>query len=145
MTPLVLGLALAVAAPAPKTADEPPPAKLEGEWVVESMDGPKTDAEGTGAITARFADGKVAIKEPKREKAEVAAYTVDLTKKPATIDIRPDQGPKDQVILGIIEVKGDTLKLCFAHGGMGDRPTEFKGDPAKGVMFITLKRVKADK
>src|SRR5438105_3901701 len=109
MTPLVLGLALAVAAPAPKKADEPAPAKPDGEWVVDSFEGPKTDADGM--VTFRFVDGKVFVKEPKREKAEEAAYTVDLTKKPATIDIRPDQGPKDQVILGIIEVKGDTMKL----------------------------------
>jgi uncharacterized protein (TIGR03067 family) len=145
MTPLLLSLALAVAAPAPKKADEPAPTKPEGEWVVDSLEGPKTDAPGPGAITFRFTGDKVFVKEPKRDKEEVAGFTVDLTKKPAAIDIRPDQGPKDQTILGIFEVKGDTMKLCFAHGGMGDRPTEFKGDPEKGIMFITLKRAKADK
>ena len=142
MTPLFLGLALAVAAPAPKKVDEPPPAKLDGEWVVESFEGPKDGPPGT--VTFRFADGKVNIQESKREKPEEAGYTIDMTKKPATIDIRPENGPKEKVVEGIIELKGDTLKLCFRHDG-GERPTEFKGDAAKGVMLITLKRVKSDK
>ena len=70
MTSLVLGLALAVAAPASKQSDEPPPAKLEGDWVVESFEGPK-DGAPPGTITFHFADGKISITEPQRKgKAE---------------------------------------------------------------------------
>lgn len=143
MNPLLLGLALTLAAPAPKKSDEPPPAKLEGEWVVESIEGPKDDTP-PGTITMRIADGMISIKEGKREKPEDAGYTIDATKKPATIDIRPDGGPKVQVVQGIYEVKGDTLKICFGRDGV-DRPTEFKGDASKGIMLITLKRVKTEK
>jgi uncharacterized protein (TIGR03067 family) len=142
MTPLVLGLALTLGAPAPKKGDEPAPGKLEGEWVVESMEGPKDAPPGT--VTMRFADGKISIQEAKRERPEEAAYTADPTKKPAAIDIRPDRGAKVQVVQGIYEIKGDTLKLCFGRDGV-DRPTEFKGDAEKGIMFITLKRVKSEK
>ena len=142
MTPLFLGLALAVAAPAPKKADEPAPGKLEGDWVVESTE-PAKEAP-PGSITMRFADGKVSISEGGRERKETAGYTVDLTKKPATIDIRPEGGPKEQLIQGIFELKGDTLKLCFGRDG-ADRPTELKADVEKRVMLITLKRVQADK
>jgi uncharacterized protein (TIGR03067 family) len=144
MTPLVLGLALAIGAPAPKKADEPAPGKLEGEWVVESFEGPKDDTP-PGSITMRIGDGKISIHEGKRDRAEDAGYTADPSKKPATIDIRPEKGaPKEKVILGIYEVKGDTLKLCFGRD-TGERPTEFQGDAAKGVMMITLKRVKPEK
>ena len=143
MTPLVLGLAVVLAAPGPKKADEPAPGKLEGDWVVETIEGPKDDTP-PGTITMRIADGKISIKEGKREKSDDAGYTVDATRKPATIDIRPELGPKDKVVLGIFEVKGDTLKLCFGRE-TGERPTEFKGDAAKGVMFITLKRAKPEK
>lgn len=142
MTPLVLSLSLVLAAPAPKKADEPAPGKLEGEWVVESVEGPKEDT-APGSLTMRFADGKVSILEAKRNRPEDANYTADPTKKPAQIDIRPEKGPADKVVLGIYEVKGDTLKLCFARDG--DRPKEFKGDAANGVMFLTLKRVKSEK
>ena len=96
-----------------------------------------------GQVTFRFTEGKIQIIEAKREKPEDAAITVDLKKKPATIDIKPEKGPKEMLVKGIIEVNGDTMKLCFARAG--ERPTEFKGDAANGVMMITLKRAKPEK
>jgi uncharacterized protein (TIGR03067 family) len=138
---LLLGIVLVVAAPGLKETPKQPP-KLEGEWLVESMEGPK----GTppGPVTFRFTENKISVLEGKRDRAEDVGYTVDLTKKPATIDMRPEKGQKELVILGIIEVNGDTMKFCFARDGAG-RPSEFKGDDEKGVMMITLKRVKAEK
>ena len=149
MTPLVLGLALAVAAPASKKSDEPAPGKLDGGWVVESIEGPKQDTP-PGTITMHFADGKISITDPSRNgRSEEAEYTADLTKKPATIDIRPKLaggpgGGPDKAVLGILEIKGDTLQICFGRD-MATRPTEFKGDPEKGIMLIHLKRVKPEK
>jgi uncharacterized protein (TIGR03067 family) len=142
MTPLVLSLAITLAAPGPKKADEPPPAKLEGDWVVESFEGPKKDAP-PGSITMRFAGGKIIISEAGKARGEEAGYTVDQTKKPAHIDITPDKGgPK--VVQGIFEIKGDTMKLCFGKD-VSERPTDFKSDVEKGIMVINLKRAKADK
>jgi len=142
MTPSILiTAALVLGAPAPKEAPKEAP-KLEGDWIVESFEGPK---EGPpGAITFRFTDSKISVMEGKREKPEDALYTVDLKAKPATIDIRPERGQKDGVVTGIIEINGDTMKLCFARES-GKRPTEFKGDAANGVMLIKLKRVKSEK
>lgn len=140
MTPsLLLGLAIIVGAPAKKDSPKDPP-KLEGDWIVESIEGPK---EAGGQITMRFTEGKILILEAKREKPEEANYTADLKKNPATIDIKPDRGAKEPV-LGILEITGDTMKLCFARDGK-ERPKEFKGDAANGVMLINLKRVKAEK
>jgi len=137
---LLLGLAIIVGAPAKKDAPKEPP-KLEGDWIIESIEGPK-DA-GPGQVTMRFTEGKILIMEGNREKPEEASYTADLKKTPATIDITPDRGAKDKV-LGILEITGDTMKLCFARDGK-ERPTAFKGDAANGVMMINLKRVKAEK
>ena len=145
MTPLVLGLAIALAAPAPKKTDEAAPGKVEGDWGVESME-PAKEAP-PGSVTMRFADGKISISEGGRDRKETAGYTVDLTRKPATIDIRPEGRPAgvpEMVVQGIIEIKGDTMKLCFGKDG-SERPTEFKGDMDKRVMLITLKRAKAGK
>ena len=142
---LVVGLALTVAAPAPKDAAKPAP-KLEGEWVVEKFEGPKEDSP-PGSITLTFTENRISIFEPKRERPEEADYTVDLTKKPAHIDIRPHQGgpaKKEVVVYGIFAIDGDTLKLCFGKEG-AERPSELKGNAEKGIMLITLKRVKADK
>jgi len=144
-TSLIVGLALAVAAPGPKDAAKPAP-KLEGEWVVEKFEGPKEEMP-PGSITLRITENRISIFEPKREKPEEADYTVDLTKKPAHIDIRPVQGgpaKRELVVYGLFAIEGDTLKLCFAKDG-AERPTELKGDVEKGVMLISLKRVKEDK
>ena len=138
MTPLVLGLALTLAAPAPKKGDEPP-ARLEGDWLVESFEG-GPDERPPGNLQFRFADGKVTVSDAGRPqgKADETTYTVDLTKKPATIDIKPGRG--DKVVLGIVEIKGDTLKLCFGKDAT-ERPTEFKPDAEKRIIVVHLKRI----
>jgi len=149
MTPLVLGLALTLTAPAPKKSDDPPPARLEGDWLVESFEGPK-DGAPPGSITMRFADGKISITDPTRNgKPEEVEYSVDLTKKLATIDIKPKLaggpgGAPDKVIQGILKIAGDELTICFGKD-VADRPTEFKADAEKGVIVIHLKRVKPEK
>jgi uncharacterized protein (TIGR03067 family) len=143
MTPLVLGLALAIAAPAPKKVDDEVSAKVDGNWVVESMEGPK-EGPPPGTFQFRFADGKIHVSDGKREKEEAAAYTIDTTKKPFAMDIRPENGPKGELVQAIVEVKGDTLKLCFGKD-KAERPTEFKGDAEKGIMLFVMKRAKADK
>ncbi len=76
-------------------------------------------------------------------KPEEADVTIDLKKKPATIDIRPIKSPKTKLLLGIIEIKGDHMKLCFTQAG--DRPTEFKVDGKNRAVLIQLKRVKTEK
>jgi len=148
MTPsILLGLALTVGAPAPKETPKPTP-KLEGDWVVESFEPQEKGAQGT--ITFTFTADRIQIHEGRREKPEGAGYTADLTKKPATIDIRPvlaggpgGPPPPDIVVKGILSIDGDTLKLCFTRDG--DRPTEFKADADKRVVLITFKRVKSEK
>jgi uncharacterized protein (TIGR03067 family) len=138
---LLLGLAIVVGAPAPKETPKDPP-KLEGDWIVESIEGPKE--AGPARITMRFTESKILILEGEKPTPDEAGYTADLKKKPATIDIRPEKGQKDKMVQGIIEITGDTMKLCFARDAK-ERPTEFKGDAANGIMMITLKRVKAEK
>ncbi|HVK08311.1 MAG TPA: TIGR03067 domain-containing protein [Gemmataceae bacterium] len=140
MTPLLLSLALTVAAPGPKDKDKPAPT-LEGTWKVEKLEG-KGDKEVTD-VTFTFTADKVSIKEGGKERKEEAAYAIDPTKKPAHIDIKPGTG-KDMTVPGIFEIDGDTLKICFRGEG-GERPTEFKADPTTRTVLVVLKRAKGDK
>jgi hypothetical protein len=48
------------------------------------------------------------------------------------------------VVLGIVEIKGDTLKLCFGKEAT-ERPTEFKPDAEKRIIVVHLKRIKEGK
>src|SRR5687767_15699881 len=69
--------------------------------------------------------------------------TTDATQNPKTFDAGGIRGAgKEAVSLnwtGIYEREGDTLKLCFSTVINGERPKEFKSNPAA---LLVLKRVK---
>jgi uncharacterized protein (TIGR03067 family) len=97
---------------------------LEGRWVVVSVerDG-KQDEALAGAVRVHTADSYTLT--PKDGKTVTGKWKADATKKPATIDLIPGEGRyKDKVLLGIYELDGETLRICFAEPGK-DRPTEF--------------------
>jgi uncharacterized protein (TIGR03067 family) len=69
-------------------------------------------------------------------------FTVNPAKKPKEINITrmlPDGS--DTSMLGIYELDGDTLKLCFDDFGK-KRPTEFKTKPGSKQSNFVLKREK---
>lgn len=111
--------------------------KLEGKWTVISM-------ESGGKIQDRY---KGAIREHKGDQILMtlkdgstleATMKVDAEKK--TIDINPKSGLfKDKTLLAIYDIKGDTLRICFADPDK-DRPKTFNGKT--GATLFTLKKAK---
>jgi RNA polymerase sigma factor (sigma-70 family) len=71
-----------------------------------------------------------------------AAYTIDPSKTPKQIDLRPEEGRPG---LGIYSLEGDVLKLCLPGPGGDARPTELEADEAGKTILLTLKRVSSDK
>jgi len=70
---------------------------------------------------------------------EDAAYKIDWTKQPATIDIMPGNLPAGAKSLqGILKLDGDTLILAL---GMEGRPATFVPDATRPVIVMYLKRV----
>lgn len=70
-------------------------------------------------------------------------FKLDPTKDPKTIDITfpPEAGvKKSQVILGIYEIKGDTLKICYGSEDTA-RPNEFKSSAGSKLILIGFKRM----
>ena len=140
---VLVGLAVLVAAPAPKEVPKKDPGII-GEWVVQKMvvGGMDLPAPPGGQGTFNFtADGKLIVKEGAKEKPDEATYTVDTKKSPAEIDLIPP--PKEKVgnMPGIFKIDGDTLTICFTF--MGERPKSFES--AGGTtMLMTLKRAKND-
>src|SRR5688500_11982339 len=86
--PTVLaGLALAVAAPAPKDAPKKEVPSVVGTWAAESVvmggqAGPIPDGGITFTITA---DGKFVVRTGKREKPDNGTYVADAKKDPPHI------------------------------------------------------------
>jgi uncharacterized protein (TIGR03067 family) len=143
MTPALLALALVTAAPTTKDKDakkEPP--SIVGEWVAEKAvlaGNPRPAPDG--GVTMEFkADGKVVIKEGTKGPIE-ATYTTDPKKEPAEFEMTPPiKGPKNDSLIGIYKVEGDTLTLCLAPDGQ--RPAKFESSADVPTMLMTFKRAK---
>ena len=136
MNTFILGLAIIVAAPAPKEAKKPEPTLL-GEWTLESavfmgmaMPAPK------GRSTITFTpDGKCIAIEGDGAKPDTTTFTHDAKKSPAEIDLIEGNNLR---MAGIYKIEGETLTICISI--MGDRPAKFAANDK--FMMMTLKRVK---
>lgn len=139
---LVVALSLGAAALS-AAADE---TKLDGSYTTKSgvRDGEEMPADELkkveevvikgGLLTFRFAEGK----------EHKAKFKADAAKKPAHIDVTPQDGPnKDTPHLGIYKLEKGELTLVVAREG--DRPKDFDAR-GKGIMTVVLQRKRdADK
>jgi uncharacterized protein (TIGR03067 family) len=66
---------------------------------------------------------------------------IDPSKKPKHIDITLHRKQGDATFLGIYEIKGDALTVCYASR-TGKRPTEFSSKEEPNIGYITLTRAK---
>jgi uncharacterized protein (TIGR03067 family) len=75
------------------------------------------------------------------EVIQVGKQKLDPSKSPKASDVTVVEGPnKGAVMLGIYEISGDTLKVCFDPEGK-KRPTEFKSASGSETFVVVHKRV----
>ena len=142
MTPLMLGLALTLAAPGPKEAPKKDAPTIVGEWTLDTVVvGGKPEKMEACTVFTLTAGGKCTMREGKDDKPEEMAYTIDPKMDPAHFDLR-EPGMKGELIRGIYKLDKDTLTVCLSL--MGDRPTAFASPVNSTTILITLKRVKKD-
>jgi uncharacterized protein (TIGR03067 family) len=142
-----IGLALLILSPALLVADEPAkgtldPATLVGTWEMASAE-KGGEAKGEADLkgqTLVVTDKTITFKTPFGE--FVMDYALDAKAAPAKISLTMTASPfgAGAKSRGIIEVKEDTLRLCYSTED-GDPPTEFKADSA--TRLCVLKRAKA--
>jgi uncharacterized protein (TIGR03067 family) len=137
----LLTAVLVVAAPAPSEKKDED--KIQGTWTVVSIEhaGMKDTDEDAKKTTVVFKDGNVILHVAGNTKK--AKITLDPAKKPKTIDMMPEE-KREKPSLGIYELKGDELRLCFAEDG-GERPSEFATRAGSDQTLVVLKREKKDK
>jgi uncharacterized protein (TIGR03067 family) len=142
---LAVGLLLG-ASPVDDTKDDL--AKMEGEWTLVSMerDGEQPPEEFIKSlrrvvkgdeytVTGRGQDGNPAT-------LSKGKFKLDASKKPKTIDFTPSGGvAAGETLLGIYELQGDTLKVCYAMPSH-DRPKEYKTPEGSHCTLSVWKRVK---
>jgi uncharacterized protein (TIGR03067 family) len=117
--------------------------KFHGIWTFESVEagGKKAPADDLKGLTITFAGDKYTVKKGD-EVIQIGTQKLDPSKSPKTIDVTVTEGlKKGATMLGIYEIDGDTLKVCFDEEGK-KRPTEFKS-PAGSETFVNVhKRAK---
>ena len=117
--------------------------KFQGAWTFESSEtgGEKLPAGELKGFILIFEGAKHTVKKGD-EVIQVGTQKLDPSKSPKTIDVTMTEGPnKGTVMLGIYEIDGDTLKVCFDPQGK-KRPTEFKSAPGSENFVNVHKRVK---
>ena len=138
---LLAGLAMVAAAPAEEKKAAFDASKLEGKWKFVSGEkyGEKVDAKALeGEVT--ITKDTITIKAP--DMTHVIDFKLDAKATPVVISMTGKEGAaKGLETSGIIEVKGDDLKLCYAFPGE-KRPTEFAAKKDTKNLYFVLKRMK---
>jgi len=140
---LALGIAFVIGVP--DNTDEvlkKERAHMAGTWkiIASELDGnrPHTKDELANLLLTIDAKGKMTLQRAGDTIAEHASE-IDPTKTPKTMDQTFAIGDgRRRTSLAIYELKGDTLKCCFAPPG-GARPTEFS---SKGNSLVVYQRTK---
>ena len=69
-------------------------------------------------------------------------FKIDPGKEPKEIDITLHLKKGDRTVLGICEIKGDTLKVCYFGSNTGKRPAEFSTKDDRNIAYMVLTRAK---
>lgn len=132
-----------LSSPARTTADDKDSApKTDGVWIPTSgeLGGNKFPDEVLKSIKLVIEGEKYTVTVGKT--TDKGTVKRDTKTKPMSIDIAGTEGPnKDKTILGIYELSGDTLKVCYDLSGKA-RPTAFETKPNTQLFLVTYKREK---
>lgn len=142
---LLVGMALVVAAPAPKEVPKKEAPGIVGVWNLEKAEfGGMLLPLGTEGkqLSLTFAeDGTIIARKNGKEEPGPSRFTHDAKKSPAEIDLTEGRpGAKEMTTKGIYKVEGETLTICMTP--IGDRPTNF--DSGGQSMIMTFKRMKKE-
>jgi len=116
--------------------------KFQGTWTFESVEagGKEVPAAEFKGMTVTFEGDKYTVKKGDQV-IQAATQELDPSKSPKALDVTVAEGPnKGAVMLGIYEISGDTLKVCFDPEGK-KRPTQFKSASGSQTLVVH-KRVK---
>ena len=113
--------------------------KLQGNWTVISIEvnGNKVPEDKIGDPKAVFKGERYSIHDFR------LSVKIDPTKKPKTINMDGKDGNGNPLtMIGIYELEGDRLKICFAKPGEKERPSTFETKPKSGQSLIHYDRIK---
>ena len=116
--------------------------RFQGAWTIESSEtgGKKLPISELKGLIVTFEGNKHTVKKG-NEVIQAGTQKLGPSRSPKAIDVTMTEGPnKGAVLLGIYEISGDTLKVCFDPEGK-KRPTEFRSGSGSQTLVVH-KRVK---
>jgi uncharacterized protein (TIGR03067 family) len=117
--------------------------KFQGTWTFESCEagGKELAAGELKGLILTFVGDKHTVKKGD-DVIQAGTQKLDPSKSPKAIDVTMTEGVnKGAVMLGIYEINGDTLRVCFDAEGK-KRPTQFKSAPGSATFVNVHKRLK---
>jgi uncharacterized protein (TIGR03067 family) len=111
--------------------------KIQGTWkfVSHEMDGKPAPKEEAAKQTITFAGDKWTVRRDGKV-VQAGTHHFNPAKKPAQVDAVVTEGEdKGNTMLGIYELKGDTLQVCFDPKG-AKRPTDFASKPGRMTAIV---------
>jgi uncharacterized protein (TIGR03067 family) len=114
-------------------------AKIKGSWKILKFETAKGDKEDFKDAVITF-DGEGNAEMKKGDKMKKATYKINPAAKPKEIDLKGEG--EENVGKGIYELGKDKLKIAFADGPNGQRPTEFTPKEEGRIIVITFERTK---
>jgi uncharacterized protein (TIGR03067 family) len=117
------------------------PMNLAGDYTIVAgeREGQRETPEHIKGTQVSFTDDTVTVTDKDKKETYVATYKIDDSKSPNVIKMTEKAGPtRGERARGLIEKRGDTVKLIYALPG-GEMPTGFDKTKDKQLMFV-LKR-----
>jgi uncharacterized protein (TIGR03067 family) len=119
--------------------------RIQGTWTVTSSEreGKKEPGTEKDPLQLEFAADTFRFLLPAGARHK-QPYKLDPSKKPKTIDwLDGGKNGPSKPLLGIYELDGDTLKICWGKEG-GERPQEFQTKAGTEDWLWILKRTKRE-
>jgi uncharacterized protein (TIGR03067 family) len=119
-------------------------ARLQGDWQIS-----KFEANGDVLSSDEVGDLVVTIKGnnyklTNSDRTDHGTFSLDSSKSPAQMDIRPESGPdQGEKLPAIYEFDGQQFRVCYGRAG-GERPASFAAPADSGQVLITYKKKKAE-
>jgi uncharacterized protein (TIGR03067 family) len=123
---------------AKKAADD----TFKGVWKISTLSFGGAEQEDWKGYKFTFKGDKLMAQRPDGD--QTYTFKVDSSKKPAEIDLIPEEGEnKGKASKGIYQVKDGELKMCIPISPDVDRPKEFASKEGEQVALIVFKREKS--
>jgi uncharacterized protein (TIGR03067 family) len=117
--------------------------RLQGTWQLESLTGGKKGAPKGLKKRTLFVGGEVFLVRDGDKLLQAGTLRLSPGKAPKAIDAVVRKGQHEgNTMLGVYELKGDTLRLCFDPEGDG-RPKGFTARAGSDLFVAVYKRVRA--